>query len=161
MKFDEIELPTKETMEEVKVFHIDTDGFKSGNRLTYKDVEIDSGKDLVSIMAQKMAQEFATDIETQGIGEILKCTQKFGIVANEEKVIRWAKMCQFLEESATDEDKKAIGVLIHIKNLEEQLAAKDERIEKLIEENRQLQDRIESAIYTLKGEQNDWGDDDD
>lgn len=145
--------------ENIKIYKVPKlDGYNMETKLTYKDVEIDSGRDLMTMVAQKMAN----NIETQCMDGIYKCTQKFGVVANEEKIKKWVKMCQFLEESATDEDKKAIGVLINIKHLGEQLEAKDRYIEQLIAKNRKLEDRIETAMSYLNGGYNDddWGDDD-
>ena len=108
------------------------------HKVEYKGIEIDSGRDLLTRIIQQQKQ----NLENIVVGEIYQVTRKYGIEANEEKIKKWAQMCQWLEQSATDEDKKAVGVLIYLKHLEEELEKREQRISDLLDEIDELQDKL-------------------
>lgn len=135
-----------ESLKEIKVFKILPGDIQ--HKVEYKGIEIDSGRDLLT----KIIQQQKLDLDNIVAGEICRVTRKYGFEANEEKIKKWAEMCQWLEQSATDEDKKAVGVLIYLKHLEGELEAKDKRIDEQQEEIRKLEDKIQQIRDVLGDE---------
>lgn len=125
-----------ESLKEIKIIKILPRDIQ--HKVEYKGVEIDSGRDLLT----KIIQQQKLDLDNIVAGEICRVTRKYGFEVNEEKIKKWAEMCQWLERSATDEDKKAVGVLIYLKHLEGELEKKEQRICDLCDEIEKLRDKL-------------------
>ena len=114
---------------------------------TYKGVPLQSHHDIgVELITQTVtdvcAKETAKAINDATIVHMQRVVRD--VTINEGKLRRWVAMCQFLEESATLDDKTVIGQWLKAVNLQEQN-------DKLRAENKKIKEKMEALHKAVEG----------